>query len=164
MEALYRCLLHCYPASYFREYAEEMTAVFLQAHNAARKQGLTCLVVFDAREVLGVLRGALREWLSHHDCGLWRSFDMRTEFRFPRSTILLMLLVLVGLTFAIENARRVSAGDASGMPVWGLFLRLFALGVGAMAIAGAIGYGVLVVLRRTGVDRIANTQTWPHRR
>jgi hypothetical protein len=45
-----------------------------------------------------------------------------------------------------------------------MILQIFALCVGAMLIAGVVGYVVLVVLRRTGIDRISSVETWPRQR
>jgi NhaP-type Na+/H+ or K+/H+ antiporter len=162
MESLYRRLLRCYPAAYLHEYGAEMMAVFLQAREDARKKGVAFLLRFDLREVLGILMGALREWLPRHHRGLWRRFDMRREFRFPRSTIFLMLSILVSLSIAISTAAGVAAGGAD-RPAW-MILQIFALCVGAMLIAGVVGYVVLVVLRRTGIDRISSVETWPRQR
>ena len=74
---------------------------------------------------------------------------MHSEYRFPRSAIFLMLLVLVGLVFAIESARRVAIGDASDVPILGI-VRVILVAFGSMCLAGVIGYGVLRLVRRSG--------------
>ena len=108
MAAFYRYLLHCYPADHLREYGEEMLAVFRQAHEAVSSQGVRGRALFYGREICGVLVGALREQL----CGDWsllRRLDMRSEYRFPRSAIFLMVVLLVAVVVAIESARSISA-------------------------------------------------------
>lgn len=92
---------------------------------------------------------------------------MRSQFRFPGWSIFLMLLSLVGVMFAIEQAHRFSLAFSDGTtfaPLWSTFPRIFLLLLGLMGVAGAAGYGVLFALRRTGVHRLSNAQTWPNRR
>ena len=166
MTAFYRYLLHCYPADHLREYGEEMLAVFRQAHEAVSSQGVRGRALFYGREITGVLVGALREQL----CGDWsllRRLDMRSEYRCPRSGIFLMVVLLVAVVAAIESARSISAGETNAISGW-VILRLFVFGASLMcvtgAITGAIGYAILSVLRRTGVERLANIQTWLRQR
>src|SRR5262245_14970890 len=102
MVAFYRRLLRLYPIEYFREYADEMTFVFRQAHEAMRRKSPRMRAAFFWREVYGVITGALRARICRQDWNcLWR-FEMRAEYRFPRTTILMMLLVLFGIGLAIE--------------------------------------------------------------
>jgi hypothetical protein len=166
MAAFYRYLLHCYPADHLREYGEEMLAVFRQAHEAVSSQGVRGRTLFYSREITGVLVGALREQLCA-DWSLLRRLDMRSEYRFPRSAIFLMVVLLVAVVVAIESARSISAGETNTISGW-VILRLFVFGASFMcvtgAITGAIGYAILSVLRRTGVDRLANIQTWLRQR
>jgi cytochrome c oxidase assembly factor CtaG len=76
---------------------------------------------------------------------------MRQEYRFPRSAIVLMLLVLVGVVLAIEHARKISAGDSSSIEGWPI-VRLFAVAYGSMFVTGAVGYGILRMLRHNQRD------------
>jgi hypothetical protein len=71
---------------------------------------------------------------------------MHSEYRFPRSLIVLMLLVLVGVVMAIENARRIAAGDASALSIFTI-ARLIITIIVSMWIVGAVCYGVVRVLR-----------------
>ncbi len=93
------------------------------------------------------------------------------SFRFPRSAIFLMvatfLAILAAIGLATEMARSVQAGypgpNLSAM--WwsklpGVFLMMFVVFWGV----GAVGYAVLFGLRRTGVHRFSNIETWPERR
>ena len=84
---------------------------------------------------------------------------MRSEYRFPRSAIFLMVVLLVAVVVAIESARSISAGETKVISAWAI-LRVFMFGAGLMCVMGAIGYAIMSVLRRTGVDRLANIQTW----
>ena len=167
MEALYRRLLHLYPADYFREYGEEMTLVFCRAQEAARKKSLKARALFWSREICGALTGALRAQFSRHDWNLLRRFDMRPEFRFPRSTILLMLVILGGIVVALDKARSIQlqySPDLKMQTVWSALPGLFVSILVLMCIAGAVGYAILFALGRAGVHRFSNVQTWPHRK
>ena len=88
------------------------------------------------------------------------------SFRFPRSAILLMvatfMTIMAAITLAAEIARNVQiAYPGPGLPaLWwaklpGAFLMMFLVLWGI----GAIGYGVLFVLRRTGAQRFTNIDT-----
>ena len=88
-------------------------------------------------------------------------------FRFPRSTIFLMLLIFVSVIFAIEQGRSIAAQYSSDarfettwMGLYGLFMFLAA----ALCSIGALGYGILAALRQSGMQRFANVQTWSGRR
>ena len=84
---------------------------------------------------------------------------MRSEYRFPRSAIFLMMVLLVAVVVAIESVRSIAVGETKAISAWAI-LRVFIFGVGLMCVSGAIGYAILSVLRRTGADRLANIQTW----
>ena len=84
---------------------------------------------------------------------------MRSEYRFPRSAIFLMMVLLVAVVVAIESVRGIAAGETKPISGWAI-LRVFMFGAGLMCVSGAIGYAIMSVLRRTGVDRLANIPTW----
>jgi hypothetical protein len=167
MSALYRCLLRLYPADYFREYAAEMTSVFCSAQDAVRHGSFSARTRFYAREIWGVVRGSLRE---HFRSRAWNSsgrFEMRTEFRFPRSTILLMLLILVGVVLAIGKGMSVQleyAADANALPPWSMLPGLYLMPFVLMCVFGVAGYAILVALRQSGSHRLSSVRTWPERR
>src|SRR5213594_727854 len=167
MLALYRCLLHLYPDDYFREYAEEMASVFGSAQEAARHRNFRARALFCAREISGVVTGALRERFGSRDWDFGR-FEMRTEFRFPRSTICLMLVILVGVLLAIEKGRSISQLKSSALPditiPWSTLPGFFLMALALMCVSGAVGYGIIVLLGRSGVSRLSNVQTWPQRK
>src|SRR5580704_5950515 len=92
MRRVYRALLRLYPSGYIREYGEEMLSVFCRAQEAARRRGLKAQVIFLFREVLGVLTGAQHTQLHYYDWSPFRRFHMRSDFRFPRTTQVLMTI------------------------------------------------------------------------
>jgi hypothetical protein len=165
MVTIYRCLLRLYPAAYRSEYADEMISVFLQAYCAAKNSKTTARVVFSAREAAGLLHGALREqsrsilgpnnWIS------LRRFNMRVEFRFPRSTVFLMSAILAGVLLTIEKARGIQLkyGSPSDVSMWPGLPWTFLIMLLMVSATAVIVWGVLYVLHRTGVHRLANLQT-----
>jgi drug/metabolite transporter (DMT)-like permease len=162
MVGLYRSLLRLYPADYFHEYAAEMTFVFSQAQATTCGQSLRVRALFWAREISGVVAGALRQRFFGPDWNLSRRFDMRPEFRFPRSTVFLMCVILAGVLLAIQQAESISFkyGGPETITVWSnlpwpLLFVLVALCIGVAA------WGILFALRRTGVHRLDTLQTWP---
>jgi hypothetical protein len=168
MLIFYKCLLYQYPPRYRREFADEMISVFRDVQADARAASLVQRIVFRARETEGLLAGALHEHLrtitgSDQPISFTRS-DMRPEFRFPRSTVFLMLLIFGGVIVAMEKANTIqlkyAAGVGSVWPSlpWFLGFTLLFTSVGAMAV-----WGILFALRRTGVHRLANIDTAPNR-
>jgi len=165
MLALYRFLLRLYPRDYFREYAGEMEWVFRHAQEDARRQTLRRRALFCTREISGAIAGALRQRLfSVWGPNLSRRFDMRPGFRFPRSTVFLMFVILAGVELTIHKAKTIVAIREGFRPVeiWhSLLFSLYPL-VLALAIVGAV-WGILFALQRTGMHRLANLQASPER-
>lgn len=85
------------------------------------------------------------------------------SFRFPLWAIVLMMTVLVVTITAIEAARTVSIqlalGDNDVPYHWWALPALFTLVTAAMCGAGWIGYGVLHLIRKTGVQRLTSVET-----
>ena len=170
MLRLYQGLLHLYPAAYRQEFGEEMQCVFLAAEAEERIAPFVQRTTFCAREVVGLLSGAAQahllsllgadDWLRHR-----RGFNMRPQYRFPRSTVFLMLVILVGVVFAIGKARIIAtSGPDEGMVAWNslpLFLLLFpALGCAAVAAV----WGLLFALHRTGMHRLDGVEARPEQK
>ncbi len=169
MTGLYRNLLYLYPSSYRYEFGDEMTFVFVQALDDMRQRRFAARVSFSCREIAGLFTGALRTHLRQHfgfnDWLPFRRFDMRPGFRFPRSTVFLMWVILAGVLMAIEQAKvivnKLSYGALprdvisvwNGLP-WFLFLA-----VALMCVSVAAVWGVLFALRRTGMQRLDDVQT-----
>jgi hypothetical protein len=157
MLAVYKHLLRLYPASHRKEFSEEMFTAFCRLQADAVRSGFPRRVRFYLREGGGLLRGALSEnWREFAK----RRFDMRDEFRFPKSTWILMTIILAGVVMAIARGEAISVSVPPMNPElppihparellsnWGLsFLMMYAVGV----IVGAI----LFVLRRSGALRL----------
>jgi len=145
-----------------------MTSVFSQAHSAARKEGLGTLTIFCAHEIWGLLAGAAQERLrSYPTWNVFRRIDMRPEFRFPRSSISLMLVILVGVVLAIQKAKTIQVkygADSNIVPVWSTLPQSLVVMFIAVCAVALAGWAILFALRRSGVHRLANVQTWPEQR
>jgi hypothetical protein len=165
---LYRCLLFLYPSSHRDEFGEEMIAVFREVHSEVRWKGIVERSFFCAREVAGLLIGALEERFRSitgvHPGSLFpsRRFSMRSEFRFPKATAVLMTIILAGVVLAIERAEAISASLPRNNPPVGpiqpahfTFLPTVALMLAAVYAAGALGWAILFALRRSGVHRLS---------
>ena len=92
---------------------------------------------------------------------------MRPQYRFPRSTVFLMCVILAGVVLAIAKARDVATSvplPHEAMVVWNsmpLFLLLFPMLAGAAVLAV---WGLLFALRRTGMHRLDGVEAWPERK
>lgn len=169
MLAFYRALLHLYPAAYRCEFGDEMIGVLQEVQGEKRKKGALALFFSGARETGGLLYGAARE----HFMGITgspsngvfcfkRRFAMKSEFRFPKATVGLMVVILAAVIMAIEKARAISLSWPHVNPPVGPIQSMQAavaqtmLGVLVWAIvSGAIGWGILYALRRTGVQQLS---------
>lgn len=152
---VYCWLLRLYPGSYRVEFGEEMVSVFRDARRAV-PAALPAKVSFYGREFCGLLSGAL----CAHFNRLFGSaipitrFGMQAHFRFPRSTVFLMLLIFAAVLLAISKASGV-AGDTSGS-VWPSLVSVLAFMLLTMCAAATVIWGILHALRRSGVHRLEN--------
>lgn|SRR5579859_3594876 len=158
MLRLYRCLLYLYPAAHRIQFGDEMIEVFrdLQAEPTRRSKfsrGIFCL-----RETAGLLAGAIQEHLrvlgAEH---IWppfpvRRFTMRTEFRFPKATAVLMTIILAGVVLAINKGEGIVA-SLNATPHFS-FLPGVMLMLAVVYAAGVIGWAILFALRRSGMHRL----------
>jgi hypothetical protein len=167
MTTLFRALLFLYPAAYRLEYGEEMSAVLAAVREDIAKKAPLAKALAYAREVQGLLRGALDE----HSRSLFspqgsrfyaRRLPMRSEFRFPKSTVTLMTLILAAVVMAIEKAKAISDSvPYSSTPVGKIRAEQFTtvstllIVLAGMAIAGALLWIVLFALRRSGIQRLS---------
>ncbi|HVH70844.1 MAG TPA: hypothetical protein VNB49_07020 [Candidatus Dormibacteraeota bacterium] len=172
MLALYRSLLYLYPSAYRCEYGEEMMEVLSEVQAEIRKRRAFARVWCGAQEAGGLLYGALHENLRRitgsYDHGLFssllspRRFKMKSEFRFPKSTVALMMVILAAVIFAIEKAKAISASlPHANRPVgpiqpthFAIVPSLLVAMIGAIA-AGLIGWGALFALHRSGVQQLS---------
>ena len=152
---VYCWLLCLYPGSYRDQFGEEMMSVFCGARSEL-PPALTAKIGFYRREFCGLLSGAL---CAHFDRLFgpaipFRRFFMQAHFRFPRSTVFLMLLIFAAVLLAISKASGV-AGDAVGS-VWPSLVCVLAFMVLTMCAAAIVVWGILHTLRRSGVHRLEN--------
>ena len=182
MLSLYRFLLRLYPRAYRHEFGVEMLAVFREAQTETWKKGVLARGVFCAREVAGLLRGALGEHLQAiagsdlltasrsriNFTPTWsgsptkRRFTMRSEFRFPKATAPLMALILALIVVAIEKAKAIQASlphtNPHVGPIQPAQFTLFSTLVVVLAItcaAGLLGWAILFAIRRSGLHRLS---------
>jgi hypothetical protein len=161
MIPFYRCLFYLYPRSFRREWRQEMTAVFRDAQADIRSRSLRERLSFDARETLGLLAGALQEHLrivsGRSPFLSFQGFNMRPEFRFPRSTVVLMSVIFAGVMFAMKEASSIQAkyGSASES-MWRTFPGFAGFTFGFALVMVAIAWAILFALGRSGVHRLEN--------
>jgi len=164
---LYRRLLFLYPADYRREYGDEMAWVFLQAHAEIRGESGFVRASFCAREIQGLLVGSLRERVrgcfDSRSPMSWKGESMESKFRFPRATLVLMILSLLGVVLSLEQARIVEmhCGNGVGMPPeWPMLLWIFGRLLLIALAAATIVWGIFFALRRSGIQRLEELQPW----
>jgi hypothetical protein len=167
MLTAYRKLLHFYPAEHREQFGDEMADVFRQAEQG--RVGPVARVAFHLKELAGILNGALREHLrilvgAHAAVPLYtRRFTMRNGFRFPKTTAVLMILILAGILIAIQRGESIATSiphlnEPLPLPpihyvhfglIWGIPWMF-----GFFCAAGLIGWVILFALRRSGVHRL----------
>src|SRR5262252_6140014 len=115
MLALYRVLLRFYPPAYRCEFGEEMMDVLLDVQAETGKKGARAMFFSSVHESVGLVYGAMREHfysITGPYGSAWstfnRRFAMRSEFRFPKATVGLMVVILAAVMLAIEKARAIS--------------------------------------------------------
>jgi hypothetical protein len=169
--SIYRSLLRLYPALHRERFSKEMVAVFAEIDAETISKNMVERAAFWIRETAGVVSGALQErWraLGGDSIGLWfprRRFMMRTEFRFPKATAVLMAIILGGVMLAIQKGESISASlrDAASPPigpihpVHSVLLGGIVMGFVFFYAAGLIGWAILFAMRRSGVHRLDET-------
>jgi hypothetical protein len=168
MLSFYRWLLYLYPSLCRREFADEMISVFRDAHADVSAGSVKERISFRVRETLGLLAGAVREHtriLGGSDQSIsFRGFDVRPEFRFPRSTVFLMSIIFAGVILAMEKANTIQVKYAAGAgSIWPSLPWFLGFTLLFTCAAAMVGWGILFALRRTGVHRLANIQAGPNR-
>jgi len=168
--SLYRHALRLYPGFHREQFGEEMIALFRELQADMATKGMFAQGLFCVRETAGVVAGALREhwrvWGGEHVWLLFssRRFTMRTEFRFPKATAVLMTLILAGVVLAIQKGEAIQASvpDTNPLvvsihPVHSTLLPGVVIGLASFYAAGLIGWAILFALRRSGVHRLDET-------
>ncbi|HUO14859.1 MAG TPA: hypothetical protein VMX38_07730 [Verrucomicrobiae bacterium] len=152
MIAIYRNLLRLYPKRYRREFAEEMTTVFAEVDAEAMARGPAARFKFVVFEAAGLFCGAMQErW---REFGM-RRFSMRGDFRFPKMTWVLMMIILVGVLLAINKGEAISVSVApTDQPVGAIHpastvISSWTLSFLLMYVIGALVGGAVFLLRRS---------------
>jgi|SRR5215469_541650 len=169
MMIVYRNLLRLYPAEYREQFGEEMAAVLLDARAENTNKKWIARGRFHFREARGLIAGALREHLrvlTYAHVGLSLStgrFAMRNGFRFPKSTAILMTIILAGVIVAIRKGEAIAASLPNvSQPIAPIHSAPSYLLPGVIAgfiffyAAGLTGWAILFALRRSGIHRLAD--------
>jgi hypothetical protein len=167
MLALYRSMIRLYPVWYREEFGDEMLRVFADLEAERSGKDVASRWLLTLREINGLLAGALREHLRAElpisiDLTFpMRRFAMRNGFRFPKTTAVLMTIILAGVIMAIRKGEaiagslpNVSPPLAPIRPVPSTLLPGVVAGVLLFYAAGLIGWGIVFALRRSGVHRL----------
>jgi hypothetical protein len=168
---LYRGLLALYPTAYREQFGEEMIAVLseMQVEFAAKNSWQR--TAWWMRETAGLLCGVLREharalgasdWLAFSTlASSTRRFTMHNGFRFPRTTAVLMTIILAGVIVAIRKGEAIEASlPHVSQPIAPIHSAPSYLLPGVVAgflffyAAGLIGWAILFALHRSGVHRL----------
>ena len=175
MLRLYRSLLALYPASYRCEFGDEMLSVLAEVEAEASEAKRSARILLRVREVGGLLSGAFAEHtrqimgFSIDPVPSPRRFRMRTEFRFPKATPVLMTIILVAIIMAIEKAKAISASvppsSTSVPPIQPEHFSTVTtfLVVLALALSSAVmGWLVVFTLHRSGMQRLSDVRPGAH--
>ena len=166
--SVYRNLLRLYPSAHREQFGEERAAVFGDAQAETASKSVWNRGVFLAREAVGILRGALQEhWrtLGGDSVELWfptRRLTMHNQFRFPKTTAVLMTIILAGVVLAIQKGETISSSHVNPPigplpPTHSVLLGGIFLTLAFFYAAGTIGWAILFAMRRSGVHRLAET-------
>ena len=162
MLAVYRTLLRLYPAEHRQMFGGEMLMVLAEEVSGASNRRVMARIRIFAREASGLLLGAARERLGtlvgiHDGWALATGrFEMRNGFRFPKSTILFMTLILAGVLLAIKRGEDIVASFPPANPEAGAIQPAqIAIFVVLFYAFGLVGGAILVALRRSGSDRLS---------
>jgi hypothetical protein len=176
MVIVYRLLLYLYPPAHRSEFGEEMLAVFRALQAEISKESVLMRGQFCTREIKGLLGGALWEHVrtfaevDRPPLFFSRRLTMRSEFRFPKTTISLMMIILAAVVLVIEKATAIQASVPYSNPHVGpiqsahfTFLPTMLVILGGACLAGAIGWAILFALHRSGIHRLAEFDPASHR-
>lgn len=167
MLALYRSLLYLYPSAYRAEFGREMLVVLSDLQLELRHETWWKRLHISLHEIAGLLCGAFQQHV-HALTGSYLYFSsprrsaMRSEFRFPKSAVALMTLILVAILYAIDQARSIQlslppshtdvgpikSAEFTAVPT------MFIAVLGAFFI-GAAAWAIIFALRRSGMHRFS---------
>jgi len=176
MLIVYRSLLRLYPAEHRKVFGEEMLAVLREEKDGNADKGWFTRARFFAREIAGLMTGALRE----HSRVLFEikgelslatgRFAMRNGFRFPKTTIVFMTLILGGVLTAIKKGEDIATSVPHNVgpvaqlhiqPVHSILLGGMPLFFAFFYAAGLVGWAIMFALGRSGVHRLADVSDEP---
>src|SRR6267142_2177036 len=108
MLSLYESLIRLYPSAHRRQFADEMISVHREVRADAQQKGVAVTARFYLREIGGLFHGALAEH-AHRIFGnrislpiSSRRFTMHSQFRFPKTTAALMMILLAGVLLVLS--------------------------------------------------------------
>lgn len=171
MITVYRKLLRLYPAAHRQRFGEEMLAVLVEERKENTGRKLIARGSLFVRETTGLLWGALREHFRgltaiHDELSFATGrFAMRNGFRFPKTTIVFMALILGGVLTAIKKGEDIATSVPHDIgpiaplhiqPVHSILLGGMPLFFAFFYAAGLIGWAILFALRRSGAHRLAD--------
>ena len=142
----------------------EMLTVLAEEGSGGSNRRVMARIRLFAREASGLLLGAAREHLRalveiHDGLALATGrFEMRNGFRFPKSTILFMTLILAGVLLAIKRGEDIAASfppanpQAAPIQLAHSTVSPIAMLVVLFYAFGLVGGAILVALRRSGGD------------
>ena len=162
----YRRLLRLYPAAYQREFADEMLAVLAEARSEVIRENIINRAIFNLREIVGLVSGAFREHLRNANLRDFKfpfprkEFIMRNGFRFPKSTVVFMMLILGGVLVAIKKGGDIAMSllnpqVAPIQPMHSTLLPPVVLLWMFFCAFGLVGWGIVFALKRSGMHRLA---------
>ena len=170
MLTVYRQLLRLYPAEHRAAFGEEMLAVLAEERAENAKGKLIARIRVLLRESTGLVAGAFRERfrnvfaIEDELSFAGGRFVMQNGFRFPKSTIVFMALILAGVLIAIKKGEDIATSVPHNIgpsapvhiqPVHSILLGGLPLFFAFFYAAGLIGWAILFALRRSGVHRLA---------
>lgn len=167
MLTVYRQLLLLYPAAHRRQFGEEMLAVLADLDDQNSSRSFVSRSISNLHEMVGLICGAcyerLHALLGPHTKFSFppRSLVMRNGFRFPKSTVVFMMLILGGVLMAIKKGgdieRSLSQVNPQIAPIqpshWALVPPVVLLWMFFCAL-GLLGWVVLFGLRKSGMHRL----------
>ena len=185
----YESMLSLYPRAYRERFGDEMRQVYGDVCAAMAQEDLGARLTFYLSEFRGLLWGAAGEHIralgAPHGFEFFgkRSLYMQPERRFSKAAIVFMTLVLGVIVLTIVKAQGVAYDVAQnsgtkGEPArlapfsnslldwpshWGL-LASIALFFLITWLAAIVAWTIAHSMRRSGVHRLDEAQTWPQAR
>ena len=167
MRSVYLGLMQLYPTRYREQFGEEMATVFEDLSADQIDKTVLSRCAFFAREIAGLIAGAAKERLRilfGDDLGLslpTRRFTVRNGFRFPKTTAVLMTIILAGVMMAIKMGTEISGslphdGGQVGPihPVHQTLVSAIPMILISFYAMGLACWAILFALRRSGIHRL----------